>query len=80
MSWSELQRLVEEAETDGALRRGLRRCRSRAELLLASRRLGYRVQARDLRSAWLLDQMEARRFTREDPEIPARLRQAGDGG
>ena len=33
MSWSELQRLVEEAEADGLIRRGLRHCRSRQELL-----------------------------------------------
>ena len=55
MSWSELQRLVEDAEADGAIRRGLRRCRSRRELLMACRRLGYRIQAVDLRSAWLLE-------------------------
>lgn len=56
MSWSELERLVEDAENDGAIRRGLRRCRSRQELVMASRRLGYRIQPRDLRKAWLLDQ------------------------
>ncbi|MFM7640969.1 MAG: nitrogen fixation protein [Cyanobium sp.] len=59
MSWSELERLVEDAETDGVIRRGLRHCRSRRELLMASRRLGYGVQPNDLRRAWQLDRMEA---------------------
>jgi hypothetical protein len=78
MSWSELQRLVEEAEADGAIRRGLRRCRSRAELLLASRRLGYRIQALDLRNAWLLDQRETGVFTPASRRNSGQLRQAGD--
>jgi hypothetical protein len=51
MSWSELERLVEEAEGDGAIRRALRRCRSRAELVLAARRLGYFITPQDLQSA-----------------------------
>jgi hypothetical protein len=54
MSWSELERLVEEAEADGVIRRALRHCRSRAELILASRRLGYRITRVDLQRAWLL--------------------------
>lgn len=58
MSWSELERLVHDAELDGTLRRGLRRCRSRRELVLASWRLGYRIQSRDLRTARLLDLIE----------------------
>lgn len=58
MSWSELERLVDDAESDPAIRRGLRRCRSRREFLLASARLGYRIQPRDLRTAWSLDQGE----------------------
>lgn len=56
MSWSELERLVEEAEVDAGLRRGLRHCRSRRELLLACRQLGYGISSRDLRQAWELDQ------------------------
>ncbi len=56
MSWSELERLVEDAEKDPVIRRGLRRCRSRRELVLASWRLGYRIGQGDLRSAWLMDQ------------------------
>ena len=54
MSWSELERLVDEAETDAVIRRGLRHCRSRAELLLAARRMGFRVTRVDLQRAWLL--------------------------
>jgi hypothetical protein len=55
MSWSELERLVDDAESDPAIRSGLRRCRSRREFLLASRRLGYRIQPRDIQMAWSLD-------------------------
>ncbi|MFN7678778.1 MAG: Nif11-like leader peptide family natural product precursor [Cyanobacteriota bacterium] len=60
MCWSELERLVEEAERDPAIRRSLRHCRSRQELVMASRRLGYQIQARDLHRAWLLDRAAAR--------------------
>jgi hypothetical protein len=55
MSWSELERLVDDAESDPAIRRGLRRCRSRREFLLASWHLGYRIQPRDIQMAWSLD-------------------------
>ncbi|MFY7696512.1 MAG: Nif11-like leader peptide family natural product precursor [Cyanobium sp.] len=58
MSWSELERLVDDAESDPAIRRGLLRCRSRREFLLATSRLGYRIQPRDLQIAWALDQGE----------------------
>lgn len=58
MGWSELERLVEDAEEDASLRRSLRRCRSRRELVLACRRLGYRIQPADIRTAWQLDQLE----------------------
>jgi hypothetical protein len=54
MAWSELERLVDEAEGDAVLRRGLRRCRSRRELILVACRLGYRINLADLRQAWLL--------------------------
>ncbi len=84
MSWSELQRLVEEAETDGALRRGLRRCRSQRELLLACRRLGYGIQTLDLRHARDLEHQEGhwftpadRRFTPADRWCAPENRQAG---
>ncbi len=55
MSWSELERLVDEAEKDPVIRRGLRHCRSSPELLLAARRLGFRVTRVDLERAWQLD-------------------------
>jgi len=51
MSWSELERLVEEAEADGVVRRSLRHCRSRQELVLAARRLGYRITQKDIERA-----------------------------
>ena len=52
MSWSELERFVEELEADAALRRALKHCRSRKELILAARRLGYRITRMDLQRAW----------------------------
>lgn len=52
MSWSELERLVDAAERDAELGRALRHCRSREELVLAARRLGYRVTRLDLVRAW----------------------------
>ncbi|MEY3463003.1 MAG: hypothetical protein RLZZ468_781 [Cyanobacteriota bacterium] len=52
MSWSELERLVDEAELDGAIQQVLRHCRSREELVLAARRLGYRITRIDLVRAW----------------------------
>lgn len=63
MSWSELERLVEEAETDPRIRCGLRHCRSSPELLLAARRLGFRVTRVDLQQAWQLHQ-------RSSPQAP----------
>jgi hypothetical protein len=59
MGLGELARLVEEAERDGVIRRSLRCCRSRAELVLAARRLGFAIQRQDLRRAWLLHLQEA---------------------
>ena len=58
MSWSELERLVCDAEADGALARSLRHCRSGKELILAARRLGYRITRMDLQRAWQEDQLE----------------------
>ncbi|MBV2351019.1 Nif11 family protein [Synechococcus sp. HK05] len=52
MSWSELERLVCDAEADAAMRRALKHCRSRKELILAARRLGYRITRIDLQRAW----------------------------
>ncbi|QPN68099.1 Nif11-like leader peptide family natural product precursor [Synechococcus sp. CBW1006] len=51
MSWSELERLVAEAEADSTLRAALHRCRTRAELILTARRLGYRISRLDLQRA-----------------------------
>jgi hypothetical protein len=59
MSWSELERLVEEAEADGVIRRALRHCRSRRELLLAGQRLGYGISSDDLHQAWELHRQES---------------------
>jgi hypothetical protein len=56
MSWSELERLVEDAEADGVMRRALRHCRSRRELLLAAARLGYAITSADLLQAQRLEQ------------------------
>lgn len=66
MSWSELERLVEDAERDGGLRRCLRHCRSRRELLMATRHLGYGIQMEDIRHAWLLDHPGTQPLNRAD--------------
>ena len=58
MSWSELERFVEELEADAALRRAVKHCRSRKELILAARRLGYRITRIDLQRAWQEEQRE----------------------
>lgn len=58
MSWSELERLVDEAELQADIRRVLRHCRSREELVLAGRRLGYRITRMDLVRAWQAHQWE----------------------
>ena len=41
MSWSDLERLVADAETSPALQQVLRQCHSRQELLRTDRQLGY---------------------------------------
>lgn len=58
MSWSELERLVESAESDHALRRALAHARSEPELVLAARQLGFRITARDLARARSADHQE----------------------
>ena len=58
MSWFELERLVDDAEKEPQLARALRHCRSNPELVLASRRLGYRITRVDLVQARLADQKE----------------------
>jgi len=61
MSWSELERLVQEGEADAALRRALKHCRSTQELVLAARRLGYRITRIDLQRAWEEERQEYQR-------------------
>ena len=61
MSWSELERLVHEAEVDASLRRSLKGCRSTPELILAARRLGYRITRMDLQRAWEEERQEYQR-------------------
>ena len=70
MSWSELERLVDDAEADAVMRRALRHCRSRRELLLAAQRLGYAITNADLQQAWTLERHDERAHT------PASLREA----
>lgn len=52
MSWSELERLVLDAEQEEGVRHGLRDCTSAPALVLAARRMGYRVTRVDLQRAW----------------------------
>jgi predicted ribosomally synthesized peptide with nif11-like leader len=59
MSLQELERLVDDAEADPTLQRALRHCRSRKELILAARRLGYRITRLDLLRAWQEEQRQA---------------------
>ena len=61
MSWSELERLVADVEADTLLQRALKHCRSRKELILAARRLGYRITRIDLQRAWQEEQLENER-------------------
>ena len=58
MSWLELERLVEDAEKEPQLARALRHCRSNPQLVLAARKLGYRITRVDLEQARLADQKE----------------------
>ncbi len=58
MSWFELERLVDDAEKEPQLAQALRHCRSTPELVLAARRLGYRITRVDLEQARLADKKE----------------------
>ncbi|MEB3331609.1 MAG: Nif11 family protein [Synechococcaceae cyanobacterium] len=60
MSWSELERLVEEAEADAAIARALKHCRSSRELILAGRQLGYGISRDDLQRARALHHSDER--------------------
>ena len=53
---------MNEAETDAGLRSSLKDCRSTPELILAARRLGYRITRMDLQRAW---EEERREYQRE---------------
>ena len=61
MSWSELERFVADLEEAPTLQRALKHCRSRKELILAARRLGYRITRIDLQRAWQEEQLENER-------------------
>ncbi|WP_295535803.1 Nif11 family protein [Synechococcus sp. UW140] len=58
MSWFELERLVEDAEKEPQLARALSHCRSNPELVLAARRLDYRITRVDLEQAALQHKLE----------------------
>jgi len=53
---------VDQAEANPALLRSLKGCRSTPELILAARRLGYRITRIDLQRAW---EQERREYQRE---------------
>ena len=61
MSWSELERLVKAVEVDPGMRRCLRQCRSKQELVLVARQLGFRITRVDLQRAWLDHRQQQRR-------------------
>ncbi len=60
MSWQEFERLVDDAESDRELRWVLRHCRSAEDLILAARKLGYRVTRVDLQRAIEEERQELR--------------------
>ncbi|MCX5926987.1 MAG: Nif11-like leader peptide family natural product precursor, partial [Cyanobium sp. LacPavin_0920_WC12_MAG_63_22] len=47
MSWSDLERMVADAETSPTLQQVLHQCHSRQELLHTARQLGYRLTRSD---------------------------------
>ena len=53
MSWSDLDRMVADAESSPELQQVLRQSHSRQELLHTARQLGYRLTRTDLQNAWL---------------------------
>jgi hypothetical protein len=79
MSWSDLERLVEDAEAEPGLRRALGHCRSLPEFLLACRRLGYLIERSDLRIAQRLDRIPAAQASAVPaPATPAAPHHAGE--
>ena len=71
MSWIELQRLVDQAETNRGLRRSLRRSRSEQELLQAARLLGFRITRHDLHAARVKHRQERRQEARLEQGLAA---------
>lgn len=74
MSRQELERLVGEAEASAGLREQLQRCRSRDQVVLVARRLGYRLTGKDLLRAWWEDRAERRALRDGVHESPGTLR------
>ncbi len=74
MSWTDLERLVADAEASAQLQGVLRRCRSRNDLLQTARRLGYRVTHKNLRQAWFQHLQVAEAQELSQPQPAARRR------
>jgi hypothetical protein len=70
MSLLELERLVDEAEADRRIRNVLRACRTRPDLILAARRLGYRITRFDLERAFAKHQQEQQMLALAFPRTP----------
>ena len=69
MSSSELERLVCELEADPSLQRPFRDCRSRQQLILTARRMGYRITRVDLQRAWMQEQQDQQEpFEQQRPQ------------
>jgi hypothetical protein len=52
MSRVELERFVNDAESNGELRKLLRTCQTQPQLVLMARHLGYHITRMDLARAW----------------------------
>ncbi|MEB3195466.1 MAG: Nif11 family protein [Cyanobacteriota bacterium] len=53
MSWSELERLVNDADGDDDLCRIMDSCKSQDELIVVATTLGYQINHWDVLQAWL---------------------------
>ncbi len=60
MSRQELERFVDDAEQDSSIRWLLRHCRTNDALILAGRKLGYRITRVDLQNAMAEERQEQR--------------------
>jgi len=69
ISLLELERLVDEAEADCSIRKALRGCNTRPELILAARRLGYRITRLDLQRAFSEHQQEQEELAEDAKRI-----------